>query len=115
MTSASLDLKPFMNPGDNPREAAKRLAKVFREGLLDTVNLPEVRTDAGEVTHIMLGCVWHSAMGHLIDTIRDLDPQPPIQVIDCMNQVVDEKLYRLAFRIIKRQNPLGRSDRCNLG
>jgi hypothetical protein len=108
-------MKPFMDPGDNPREAAKRLAAVFREGLLDTINLPQVRTDAGDVAHVLLGCIWHSAMGHLIDMTRDLDPQPPIQVIDCMNQAIDEKLFKLAFLVIRRQNPLGRSDRCTLG
>lgn len=107
------DLKPHLDIGDGTRrEAAERLARTFREGLDNAVSIPEVCTEAEEVTHAILGCIWHTTMMILRDTVEQIPEGVPDRVRDNVNSVINSKLYNLALMAVNRGAPIGPSDRC---
>lgn len=93
------------------QDAAGRLALMFREGLNDTVHLPEVHSESATATHALMGCAWYMAMFMLTGMVTDLadDTPPPVRRI--LEAIVEEKLAQLAATVVARRGPLG-PDEC---
>lgn len=98
--------------GVTRQQAAERLSKVFRSGLNDGVSIPEVHSEAEDVTHHLLGCVWHTAMIVLVEASLKMPANISNRIRDNVDSVINSKLYRLALMVITRGGPIGPDDMC---
>lgn len=110
----NIDVAPYIEipAGATRQQAAERLAKVFRDGLNDGVSVPEIHTEAEDVTHHLLGCVWHTAMIILVEASLKMPANIAIRIRDNVDSVINSKLYRLALMVITRGGPIGPDDMC---
>jgi hypothetical protein len=108
---SDIDLAPYLDIGEGTRrEAAEKLARILREGLDDAIAIPQVNSEAEEIAHAVLGCVWHTAMLIMVETATKRVPAgAPRAVRNNIDSVINSKLYHLALMAVNRGAPIGPS------
>jgi hypothetical protein len=81
---------------------------MFREGIHDTLHLPEVHSEAEEATHALLGCTHHIAMLMLGNTcVSDPDDPTPPEVLRMLEALLEMQLDARAAQVVLTRRPLG--------
>jgi hypothetical protein len=101
-----IDVNSYLSDPDALR-AAQSLARLFREGLRDTMALPEIHTEADEATHALLGCDHYLAMMLLAGMLEDLPEDTPAGVREILDDLFDRQMNRLGVMVVAARGPLG--------
>jgi hypothetical protein len=99
----------------NPTLAVGMLANLFREGINDTVHLPEAHSEAAEITHHYLGCTFWSALLLLADLINDARTEDADDdVVGYLEVIYQDHLVGHASHVIHHRGPIG-GHTCEMG
>lgn len=95
--------------GGPRQEAVGRLFALFREGITNSVAIPDIETEADQAAHHLLGCDNYTALLIVYaaaDDFVDDDDVPPA-VIDIVKTMADRYLRQLADQVVAMRGPIG--------
>lgn len=100
------DLEATIDAQRNSMLAVAKISNVFLEGLNDTLTLPEIKSEAAEAGHHLLGCNVWAAMFLLASILHDAKDGPP-EALEIIDTILRDHLVHYATHVVRQRGPIG--------